>query len=491
MYSKRNVKLNPEVMYYYTMNKWTNILILSLLALCCAPGAGAQTLMDGQIEVRNLAVSRQENKLFVSMDLDISAFKQKKDREIFFTPVLTHDENTLELPTILIAGRNKYYYHLRNDASTDRLYRSGDQTLVEYRVVVPYEKWMKSASLDAASSTCGCGGSEENASVPLTRLDLEKNALGFYPDYAYIRPKAEPKINRIEGQAYIDFPVNRTEIYPDYRRHPEELRKILATIDTVKNDVDTRILSISIKGYASPEGSYANNVRLAKGRTATLKEYVRMQYHFPDTLFATTYEPEDWGGLERFVAASQLKGREGILNLIHSDLAPDVKERKIRSTYPADYAFLLREVYPGLRHSDYVVQYEVRAYTDPAEIKRLLRTQPQKLSLQEMYLVAQDMEPGGEEYNETFEIAVRMFPDDTTANLNAANTAMRLGNLQGAEKYLSKAGDTPEAVYARGIHAALLEEYDTAETLLKEASERGMTQAESALKQLKMIKESK
>ena len=215
-------------------------------------------------------------------------------------------------------------------------------------------------------------------------------------------------------------------------------------------------------------------MRLAKGRTATLKEYVRMQYHFPDTLFATTYEPEDWGGLERFVAASQLKGREGILNLIHSDLAPDVKERKIRSTYPADYAFLLREVYPGLRHSDYVVQYEVRAYTDPAEIKRLLRTQPQKLSLQEMYLVAQDMEPGGEEYNETFEIAVRMFPDDTTANLNAANT-----------------GDTPEAVYARGIHAALLEEYDTAETLLKEASERGMTQAESALKQLKMIKESK
>ena len=143
-------------------------------------------------------------------------------------------------------------------------------------------------------------------------------------------------------------------------------------------------------------------------------------------------------------------------------------------TYRRDYDYLLREVYPGLRHSDYVVRYEVRVYTDPEEIRRLLRTQPQKLSLQEMYLVAQDMNPGSEEYNETFEIAVRMFPDDTTANLNAANTAMRLGNLQGAEKYLAKAGDTPEAFYARGIHAALSGNYEVAEGLLKEAERKGL-----------------
>ena len=72
--------------------------------------------------------------------------------------------------------------------------------------------------------------------------------------------------------------MNRTEIHPDYRRNPEELKKILSTIDAVKNDADSKIISISIKGYASPEGSYSNNIRLAKGRTETLKEYVRKQY---------------------------------------------------------------------------------------------------------------------------------------------------------------------------------------------------------------------
>ena len=30
-----------------------------------------------------------------------------------------------------------------------------------------------------------------------------------------------------EGSAFLDFPVNRTEIYPEYRDNPSELRKIL------------------------------------------------------------------------------------------------------------------------------------------------------------------------------------------------------------------------------------------------------------------------
>ena len=79
--------------------------------------------------------------------------------------------------------------------------------------------------------------------------------------------------------------MNRTEIHENYRRNPTELQKILNTIDAVKNDVDTRIISVSIKGYASPESPYSNNERLAMGRTKTLKEYVRKQYDFADSLF--------------------------------------------------------------------------------------------------------------------------------------------------------------------------------------------------------------
>ena len=469
------------------------ILIYALLPLCAAPVLKAQSLMDGQMEVRNLAVSRQKDKLFVSLDLDVSALKVGTNREVVFAPILSKGEHLIELPVVMVAGRNRYYHHLRNKStvSLDKLYRSGERDVIEYRLVMPYEKWMTNAALNISNTINGCCGAPILNDISLLENVLpEKNVMTFFPEYVYIRPKAEQKINQIEGSAYIDFPVNRTEVYPEYRRNPQELKKILATIDAVREDSDTRILAISIKGYASPEGSYTNNIRLAKGRTATLKEYVRRQYHFPDSLFTTSYEPEDWEGLRRFVEGSHLTHRDEILRLIDSGMEPDAKDRKIKVNYRDDYAYLLREVYPGLRHSDYVVRYEVRAYTNPEEIKHLLRTQPQKLSLEEMYLVAQDMEPGSEEYNETFEIAVRMFPEDATANLNAANTAMRLGNLPLAEKYLEKSGYTSEAAYARGIHAALSSNYEVAETLLKEADRKGQEKAKEMLKRLEEVRKS-
>ena len=55
-----------------------------------------------------------------------------------------------------------------------------------------------------------------------------------------------------------------------------------------------------------------------------------------------------------------------------------------------------------------------------------------------MYLAAQEMEIGSEEYNETFDIAVRMFPDDEVANLNAANIAMSRGGLKKCRTLLAE-----------------------------------------------------
>ncbi len=56
----------------------------------------------------------------------------------------------------------------------------------------------------------------------------------------------------------------------------------------------------------------------------------------------------------------------------------------------------LRDVYPALRHSDYTVDFDIRRFTDIEEIKRLVETAPQKLSLNEFYLAAQTYTPGSE-----------------------------------------------------------------------------------------------
>lgn len=428
------------------MKQFTKRCALLAVVLLTAAGLRAQPAPANEVRVTDLAVSRNEGRLFVSMTIDLSSLRLKSNREATLTPMLVSGQDTLRLEPVTVAGRNRYYYRLRNAARQPlpgRLLREGEHASVEYRTVVPYDGWMGSAAVGLARETCGCcdeelGREEEQ----LALLDLDPKP--YRPRFVYVPPKGERvKVREMKGSAYVDFPVNRTEIHENYRRNPEELRSILRTIAVVRDDPDTRITSVAIKGYASPEGSYANNVRLAKGRTETLKEYVRRQYDFPEGLIVTSHEPEDWAGLERYVEGSDLARRAEILALIRSGLEPDARERRIRTAYPEEYAFLLREVYPGLRHSDYAVTYEVRTYTDVAEIRRLLQTAPQKLSLQEMYLAAQEMTPGSEEYDEVFAIAVRMFPDDETANQNAANAAMEAGDLKRAERYLAKAGKPP------------------------------------------------
>ncbi len=474
------------------MNTFRKIICGLAAAAALSSSASAQSLMQGQIVVSGLDMARTEGNLFVTMLVDMQDLDLKTNADVTLTPRLCFGERTAELPALLIAGRNRYFHHLRNGVPEGvTLYRQGEPDRIEYRAALPYEPWMETAQLRAATLACGCCDEPlERDEQQLALLDFTPRV--FEPRFIYVSPKGDAsKIREVQGSAFIDFPVNRTEIREDYRRNPDELRKIIATIDAVKNDPDTRILAIDIKGYASPEGSYANNTRLAQGRTEALAAYVKRLYALPDELLATDYEPEDWAGLRRYVEASALEHRAQILAIIDGALAPDDKDREIRRRYPEEYALLLRDVYPALRHSDYAVEYEIRTYTDVAQIRRLLRTAPQKLSLGEMYLAAESMEPGSEEYNEVFEIAVRMYPDDEAANINAANNAMARGNLKSAERYLAKAGESPEALYARGIFAALPKSYDTAKELFERAREAGIAHADDAIRQIDELDETR
>ena len=462
--------------------------VLLSICLLLVAGVSAQTLRGGQVAIENLNVARNGEALFVAMDVDLTGLQLKSSHEMVFTPALVTADHQLLMPAVVVAGRNRYYHYVRNDHQLDgrELYREGKAEKIHYQASVPFEQWMETAELVLQQDSCGCQELLMENEDLLATLDFKPRV--FAPAFVYIQPEVEAvKVRDVKGQAYIDFPVNRPEIYPDYRRIPEELKKIIATIDEVKNNPDTRITSIAIKGYASPEGNYRNNTRLATDRTATLKDYVQKQYQLAEGVMKTDFEPEDWAGLRRYVVESDLVHKQEILALIDSDREPDNKEWKIKSTYPQEYAFLLKEVYPGLRHSDYVVEYVVRAYTDVEEAKKVLATNPGNLSLQELYMIADSYPQGSDEYNEVFATMVRLYPADEVANLNAANVAMQRKDLVSAKKYLQKAGESALAVYARGVCAGLDGDYQAARTYLEQAKKQGVKDAEEALAQIDEI----
>lgn len=329
--------------------------------------------------------------------------------------------------------------------------RNDTEQQVLFSQTLPYRKWMKAFNLSMTEDLCGCGNLMDQDTTQMAVINPTPK---IGRDH-YVKPKAEAiKVRAEKGEAYLSFKLNKSDILADFRENATELRKITSTIDLVKNDKDVSITNIDIHGYASPDGPYDNNVRLANNRAAALRNYVCNLYTIDKKLFTYHATPEDWEGFKKKVEASHLADKSAILAVANSSLAPDAKDQKIKKLYPASYRYIMSEIYPRLRHSDYTVTYTVRPF-DIEEAKVILKTKPQQLSLQEMYLVAQTYEPGSPEFNEVFDIAVRLFPDDETANLNAACTDLQKGDLVTAEKHLAKAGNSKEAERIRKIYGEM------------------------------------
>lgn len=104
-------------------------------------------------------------------------------------------------------------------------------------------------------------------------------------------------------------------------------------LEQVLADPTLKLQRIVVSGYASPDGLYSNNVKLARMRANRLKNELSRRYHLSKSMIVTQSVAEDWEGLEAFVSAStteQLSNREALLNIISSNMNPDAKERAIR-----------------------------------------------------------------------------------------------------------------------------------------------------------------
>ena len=463
-------------------------IVLSAAALLCGMSAMAQQVTG--VTVDNAKMTRNASLMSVSMDMDMTELDLPRNLSAVFVPVIVNGDRHQELPGIGIYGRTRWYQLERSgkkglSGAAEQSYRySRRPSTVNYTQNVPYQEWMNGSKLVLTRRDYGCCSAlTADYSSPLSSY-LEKP---YAPEYHYVRPAAEAvKTRSMSGHAFIDFPVNRTELYPDYRGNRAELSKIIASIDSVRNDSDITVQSLAIKGFASPEGSYANNERLAKARTESLKRYVSNLYNFGDNFILTSYEPEDWAGLRSRVEGSNLAHKAAILELIDdTSLTPDAREQRIKQSFPEEYKIMLDTYYPALRHSDYRIEYTVVSYVSVERIREIMSTAAQNLSLAEMYMLAESCDPQSDEYKEIFETAVRLFPEDATANLNAANVAMSRGELGRAERYLSKAGDSAEAVYARGVLSGLQGDAVKAEELIRQAGSMGMSGADEAVELLR------
>lgn len=397
----------------------------------------------------------------------------KSTQSIVITPaIITAGGDTIEFNKFGIYGRRALIHHERTGSALPApgLKAADLASEFTYTASVPFTAALNGARPAMRTVTYGCA----NCPKDTVWTDLGEPWLmpeiDIRPFIRYEVPAATPvKETALQGKAYVEFPVNSIRLLPDFRSNSGELAKIVAVIDSVKSDPDMTVTSVAIKGYASPEGSLANNERLAKGRTEALKAYVMDLYSFPSDFVKTTWEAEDWAGLRQAVEAdSTLPDRDALLRIIdETSLGPDAREARMRADFPETYRTLLANVYPSLRHSDYRVAYTIRAFTSPDEILRIMAENPAKLSPDEFYLAAKSLGEDSPEFRALWQTACNVYPDNETAQINAAMASLAAADTDAARTHLDKAGSSQAANFARALLAIENEEWLTAAHMLQ------------------------
>lgn len=340
--------------------KITAVMAVMLAAALWSAVPGASRRGDG-IRVEGFRAERTGGELVVEMELDLSGLDIGSSRAVLLVPRLENGNTSLSLSPVAVYGRRRYYYYRRNGGG--RMLSGGPEVTVRakdrregvnYRESVPYAEWQEGATLRLYRLDYGCCDRfAEGPSVEVGRYEAKS-----IPEPSDAGQKEEmPRGRRtVEGRANIDYPPEGTEVLEAYRDNVLELSRIDALLRPVMRR-GTRVDTVWLKGYASPESAYDHNRELAQRRTESLRAYLAGRYGLEGATFVTECGAEDWEGLRAAVAKSDLPHREEILELIDTEMDPDVKEWKIKSTYAEDYRRMVDEIYPSLRRTEWRVTY--------------------------------------------------------------------------------------------------------------------------------------
>lgn len=481
--------------------------IILILAMFSAAAQLAAQEYKGVAYVQCNRLGEEGDSLVFDMDIRVNTAAVAGYEAIRLTPELSDGVNSLEMPYVEIQGRHRGHMGDRWTAlrakkqeyeepyavvRIENPRRSLTDTLVGYRMKFPYEMWMDGAELVIHQEIIGLHGEFRLLTVlPGNKVELEPRE-AFEPQFetAFIEPAPEVKRRSKQGQAFLDFPVGQSVILPNYRRNPEELAKIDDAFADISGNSDVQVQGLFVEGYASPEGGFANNERLARERSHALKDYMKERFRMPTYLFRVNYTAEDWKGLRSLVEGSGADCESQALGIIDSAGDPDVREAQLKKLCGGTlWRSMLREMFPLLRRVEYQIDYSVRDFTEQ-EIVKMIGVSDDMLSHREFYLGAWSFGKGSPSFEKVIiDLAPRFFPDDPAAINNAAAVLIDKGELITAKRYLERLGPNPAAQNNLGVVYMLFGELDKAQECFEAAAAGGVAQAVFNLEQLRLKRE--
>lgn len=291
-------------------------------------------------------------------------------------------------------------------------------------------------------------------------------------DGGCIAPDSFQRVNARKQEANIKFLVNQANLRRSELKN-NSVQEFVAMLKRINADREKlNIRNVEVQAYASPEGGFSFNDKLAGKRQNTSEAYVKSQ--LKQTGVATGidahYTAQDWDGFQKLVQASNIQDKDVILRVLSMYKDPEQREQQIRNMSEA-FRELADGILPELRRSRLIINYETIGRSDE-QIKAQYATDATKLSVDEMLYYA-TLEDNIAKKEEIYKRTAEYYDKDYRAMNNLATLAFMKGDEMEATRHLERAlrvnPQAPEALANLGIMELVNGNVKEAETSIAKA----------------------
>jgi Flp pilus assembly protein TadD len=260
---------------------------------------------------------------------------------------------------------------------------------------------------------------------------------------------AADKFQRIIKEAHdanILFLIQQAELRSSELKKGElvDWKNLVAGANAATNQK----VDVEISSYASPDGGYELNEKLAGRREANTEKYLAKELKKAkiDVPVNARYTAQDWEGFKALVEKSNIQDKELILRVLSMYSDTEQREREIKNISTV-YSTLAEEILPQLRRSRLIANVEIVGKSDE-ELSALAKSDPKSLTVEEL-LYAGALAPTASEKGSIYKKTTELYPKDARGFNNLGAIEFAKGNLSQAESLFNKAnqlaGKLPEA----------------------------------------------
>ena len=259
------------------------------------------------------------------------------------------------------------------------------------------------------------------------------NAGGCIATDSFQRVRAQ----RVE--ANIKFLVNQANLRKSELKNGsvKEFVEMLKKINADREGLNLK--NVEVAAYASPEGGFKFNDKLAGKRQNVSEAYVDKQLKAAKLGGANVdahYTAQDWDGFKRLVQASNIQDKDVILRVLEMYKDPAEREQQIRNM-SAGFRELADGILPELRRSRLIINYETVGRSDE-QIKEQYKADAAQLSADEL-LYAATLTNDANEKEAIYKKAAECYDKDYRAYNNLAVMAFNKGDENAAKSYVKQA----------------------------------------------------